>query len=510
MRASVPPTHQCTDAIRGTRQRGMGVGYTGSAEQQVQRAVCREDLADGGTMVYDVIVIGAGLGGLTAGAKLAKEGKKILLIEQHTIPGGCATTFRRKDLKIEVGLHELDGLDPGDMKLRAFQDLGVLEHVEFVRLPEFYRLVKPGLDIVIPDDYEQAVAVLTERFPAEGDGIRKFFKVVLSLRKETSRMPRRKWLMGASMLLAPFLYPNLLLRERWTVGRFLDSLFKDEDLKIVLLATLSYYHHDPYSMSLHFFALAQGSFFSGGSYFIKGGSQELSDYLASVIEDHEGKIVYRRLVHEIVIEDGAAVGVRYGKSQDGAGNLMTARGKRIVANAAVPNVVEQLLHDAGAKAKLSAVVGSPEIAASITTVYLGFKKPRVTVITPPFWWTRGSHLSGTSSPFIEPTFPREPVSSQTTVKSTRGWRPRARAWPLSALLIAFPTGRTSRMSGIASARTRWPIPFSLGWRLFSPESGTRSSTARSALPKPFVGTPSTQRAQPTVLPRRRASLAGRG
>ena len=353
----------------------MGVGYTGSAEQQVQRAVCRENLADGGTMVYDVIVIGAGLGGLTAGAKLAKEGKKILLIEQHTIPGGCATTFRRKDLKIEVGLHELDGLDPGDMKLRAFQDLGVLEHVEFVRLPEFYRLVKPGLDIVIPDDYEQAVAVLTERFPAEGDGIRKFFKVVLSLRKETSRMPRRKWLMGASMLLAPFLYPNLLLRERWTVGRFLDSLFKDEDLKIVLLATLSYYHHDPYSMSLHFFALAQGSFFSGGSYFIKGGSQELSDYLASVIEDHEGKIVYRRLVHEIVIEDGAAVGVRYGKSQDGAGNLMTARGKRIVANAAVPNVVEQLLHDAGAKAKLSAVVGSPEIATSITTVYLGFKKP---------------------------------------------------------------------------------------------------------------------------------------
>jgi len=46
---------------------------------------------------YDAIIIGAGLGGLTAGAKLAKEGKKVLLIEQHTIPGGCATTFKRKD-----------------------------------------------------------------------------------------------------------------------------------------------------------------------------------------------------------------------------------------------------------------------------------------------------------------------------------------------------------------------------------------------------------------------------
>ena len=62
-------------------------------------------------MKYDVIIIGAGLGGLTAGATLAKRGKRVLLIEQHAIPGGCATTFRRKDYIVEVGLHEMDGLD---------------------------------------------------------------------------------------------------------------------------------------------------------------------------------------------------------------------------------------------------------------------------------------------------------------------------------------------------------------------------------------------------------------
>ena len=48
------------------------------------------------------IIIGAGLGGLTAGAKLSKKGKKVLLIEQHSVPGGCATTYKRKDNKIEV------------------------------------------------------------------------------------------------------------------------------------------------------------------------------------------------------------------------------------------------------------------------------------------------------------------------------------------------------------------------------------------------------------------------
>ena len=62
-------------------------------------------------MDYDVIVVGGGLGGLTAGAKLAKEGRKVLLIEQHDRPGGCATTFKRRDFIMEVGLHEMDGLD---------------------------------------------------------------------------------------------------------------------------------------------------------------------------------------------------------------------------------------------------------------------------------------------------------------------------------------------------------------------------------------------------------------
>jgi len=75
-------------------------------------------------MNYDVIIIGAGLGGLTAGAKLAKEGKKVLLLEQHDRPGGCATTFKRRGFTMEVGLHEMDGLHPKDMKGKIFHDLG--------------------------------------------------------------------------------------------------------------------------------------------------------------------------------------------------------------------------------------------------------------------------------------------------------------------------------------------------------------------------------------------------
>ena len=76
-------------------------------------------------MNYDVIIIGAGLGGLTAGAKLAREGKKVLLIEQHDRAGGYATTFKRGDFILEVGLHEMYGPSPGDMTTRIFNDLDV-------------------------------------------------------------------------------------------------------------------------------------------------------------------------------------------------------------------------------------------------------------------------------------------------------------------------------------------------------------------------------------------------
>src|SRR5680860_1907447 len=91
------------------------------------------------TTKFDTIVIGGGIGGLTAGATLARSGKKVLLLERHYIPGGCATTFKRKDFVMAVGLTEMDGLHELDSKVGIFENLGISEKINFQQAPEVFR-----------------------------------------------------------------------------------------------------------------------------------------------------------------------------------------------------------------------------------------------------------------------------------------------------------------------------------------------------------------------------------
>ena len=103
-------------------------------------------------MQYDVIIIGGGIGGLTAGAVLSKKGKKVLLLEQHFIVGGAATIFKRKDINLEVGLHEMDfGKYGYDVKHDLFNFLELNKRVELVSLPETWQVVDNNISYKVPE-----------------------------------------------------------------------------------------------------------------------------------------------------------------------------------------------------------------------------------------------------------------------------------------------------------------------------------------------------------------------
>lgn len=302
-------------------------------------------------MKYDIIIIGAGLGGLTAGAKLSREGKKVLIIEQHIHPGGCATTFRRRDYTLEVGLHELHGPSPTELKTKIFNELDVFNHVEFVRVPEFYRFVNDRYDVVMPHEPETAIARLTDMFPQEADGIKAYFDQLLTPRKKRAENEQQ---------------------DR-SVGDFLDSIIRNEDLKLILLGNLCYFHDDPYSLSLAYYTIAQGSYFIGGASFIKGGSQKLSDYLADYIREHGGEVLLSHIVTAIKAEDDKLTGVLYKRKNDAGSETMEAEADEIVANNAIPNVADLLPGEMGIKLKNK--LKDKKTGASLLTIYFGFSKP---------------------------------------------------------------------------------------------------------------------------------------
>ena len=128
---------------------------------------------------YEVVVIGAGNGGLTAAVGLAQKGVKVLLLERHNIPGGCATSFCRGRFEFEVALHQLSGVgtpeNPGPLRMLLGQ-LGVLDDLELVEMKDLFNVIGPGdFRLALKPDRGRVVADLQERFPKEREGIERFF-----------------------------------------------------------------------------------------------------------------------------------------------------------------------------------------------------------------------------------------------------------------------------------------------------------------------------------------------
>ena len=132
---------------------------------------------------YEVVVIGAGNGGLAATAFLAKQGIKVLCLEQHNLPGGVATSFIRGRFEFETSLHELASFGPESNKgsiRRMFEDKLKID-TKFVQVPEAFRLITtdPGeeMDVNMPFGVENFVDTIEKEVPGSKKSVENFFKV---------------------------------------------------------------------------------------------------------------------------------------------------------------------------------------------------------------------------------------------------------------------------------------------------------------------------------------------
>ncbi|KYJ87651.1 phytoene desaturase family protein [Sulfurovum riftiae] len=301
-----------------------------------------------------IVIIGAGLGGLTSGALLAKDGYKVTLLEQHAIVGGCATTFQRKGgFTCEVGLHEMDGVYTNPQIKKIFDRLDIYDHVAFVKLDEFFSVTTKYGSFMMPDDVKLAKEKLIKKFLDEEKGIKKYFKLIGSIAKELESLSSASWY---HYLLVPLFSPNILKYKNKTVTEVLDNIIKNDELKLILNANVQYYTDTPDTLSFLLHSVAQYSYYSGGGWFIKGGSQKLSDYLAKVIQDHDGEIITKA---NVIACDSKHVTYRKKKEET------TLYADIIISNLS-PEQSYKLFRKEYKETK--------EIANSLLTIYIGFRK----------------------------------------------------------------------------------------------------------------------------------------
>ena len=258
---------------------------------------------------HPTVVIGAGLGGLCCGAALARYGVPVTIVEQHIKPGGYATSFEREDgrFDFEVSLHGTS--INNNASARILDELGVLDKIELVQLPEVYRLKTPDLDISVPQREPEAyIAVLAEHFAAEADGARGFVHHMLALTDEVGRFERVREDFDLGRFPAEF--PKMWEIRDTTLADLLDDYVRDPLLREALAGLWSYFGLPPSRLSAFYSSTLTGEYLQNGSFYIKPRSQALSNALAEAVEEAGGEIIYGSVAREILVADGAVTGVR--------------------------------------------------------------------------------------------------------------------------------------------------------------------------------------------------------
>ncbi|MDR0412497.1 MAG: NAD(P)/FAD-dependent oxidoreductase [Dysgonamonadaceae bacterium] len=127
-----------------------------------------------------VIIIGSGLGGLTCGYILAKNGYRVSLFEKNARLGGCLQTFTRGGAKFETGMHYIGGMDPGQNLHRFFRYLSLLPDVELCALDRMaYDVISiAGKRFAFANGQENFVETLAQHFPGERNNLQNYYRTI--------------------------------------------------------------------------------------------------------------------------------------------------------------------------------------------------------------------------------------------------------------------------------------------------------------------------------------------